>query len=187
MTRKKSSFCSFSPPLYCCFQSSPFVPSFYFPFSFPLFSRLVSKKCPRSTLPPRMLRHWKRMQCVKHVWNVCIHFLSNYFIQAIKHTIALLTSNTKHWFLYLTTLIVPYYYHNKNLHKPLWFAGKVMTSYVNNWFTLLLLCTSTPLVLCCDRFDRGSRQVNCELVTGDYDVSLCQGINSHLHLHVLPL
>ena len=38
------------------------------------------------------------------------------------------------------------------------FAGKVMTSYISNWFTLLLLCTSIPLVLCNDWFDRGSRQ-----------------------------
>ena len=56
-----------------------------------------------------------------------------------------------------------------------------MTSYSSNWFTLLLLhvCTSTPLVLCCDQFDRGSRQVKQEpidLVTDDYDVTLCQRI-----------
>ena len=54
-----------------------------------------------------------------------------------------------------------------------------MTSYSSNWFTLLLLCTSAPLVLCCDRFDRSSRQVKREpmdLVTEDYDVLLCQRI-----------
>ena len=60
------------------------------------------------------------------------------------------------------------------------FAGKVMMSYSSNWFTLLLLCTSAPLVLCCDRFDSGSKQVKREpvdLVTPeDYDVSLCQRI-----------
>ena len=59
------------------------------------------------------------------------------------------------------------------------FAGKVMMSYSSNWFTLLLLCTSAPLVLCCDRFDNGSRQVKrdqVDLVTEDYDVSLCQRI-----------
>ena len=39
------------------------------------------------------------------------------------------------------------------------FASKVITSYSSNWITLLLLCTSAPLVLCCDRFDHGSRQV----------------------------
>ena len=53
-----------------------------------------------------------------------------------------------------------------------------MTSYsIRNWLTLLLLCTSAPLVLCCDQFDRGSRQAMRELVllvTEDYDVSLCQ-------------
>ena len=46
-------------------------------------------------------------------------------------------------------------------------------SYSSNWFTLLLLCTSAPLVLCCDQFDRGSRQVKREtvdLITEDYDV-----------------
>ena len=32
----------------------------------------------------------------------------------------------------------------------------------SNWFTLLLLCTSAPLILCCDRFDRGSRQAKRE-------------------------
>ena len=59
------------------------------------------------------------------------------------------------------------------------FAGKVMTPYVSNCFTLLLLCTSTPLVLCCDRIDRGSRQVKREpvdMVTGNFNVSLCQRI-----------
>ena len=43
----------------------------------------------------------------------------------------------------------------------------------------MFLCTSASLVLCCDQFDRGSRQVMCEpvdLVTVDYDVSLCQRI-----------
>ena len=47
----------------------------------------------------------------------------------------------------------------------------------SNWFTLLLLYNSAPLVLCCDRFDHGSSQVKrepVELVTEDYDVSLCQ-------------
>ena len=46
-------------------------------------------------------------------------------------------------------------------------------------FTLLLLCTSAPLDLCCDRFDRGSGQGKREpvdLVTEDYDVPLCQRI-----------
>ena len=48
-----------------------------------------------------------------------------------------------------------------------------------NWFTLMLLCTGAPLVLCCDWFDCGSRQVKCELVdlvTEDYDVSHWQRI-----------
>ena len=47
----------------------------------------------------------------------------------------------------------------------------------SNWFTLLLLCTSAPLVWCCDRFDCGSSQVKREplhLVTKDYGASLCQ-------------
>ena len=44
------------------------------------------------------------------------------------------------------------------------FAGKVMTSYSSNWFTLLLLCTSAPLVLCCDRFDHCSRRAKREPV-----------------------
>ena len=52
----------------------------------------------------------------------------------------------------------------------------------SNWFTLLLLCTSAPLVLYCDRFDRGSRQVKRELVDllmEDYDVSLFQRVGIH--------
>ena len=55
-----------------------------------------------------------------------------------------------------------------------------MMSYSSNWFTLLLLCTSALLVLCCHPFGPGSRQVKCklvDLVTEDYDVSLCQQIN----------
>ena len=39
-----------------------------------------------------------------------------------------------------------------------------------------------PLVLCCDWFDRGSSQVKrdpVDLVTDDYDVSLCQQIKVH--------
>ena len=54
-------------------------------------------------------------------------------------------------------------------------------AYSSNWFTLLLLCTSASLVLCCDQFDRGSREVKREpvdLVTEDYDVPLCQRIYS---------
>ena len=55
----------------------------------------------------------------------------------------------------------------------------MMTSYSSNWLTVLLLCTSAALVLCYDRFDRGSRQVKREpvdLATEDYDVSFCQRI-----------
>ena len=40
---------------------------------------------------------------------------------------------------------------------------------------LLLLCTSAALVLCCDQFDRGSRQVKrdpVDLVMEDYDITL---------------
>ena len=47
----------------------------------------------------------------------------------------------------------------------------------------MLLCTSAPLVLCCDWFDRGSKQVKREpvdLVMEDYDVSLCQQIVAHV-------
>ena len=39
-----------------------------------------------------------------------------------------------------------------------------MTPYISNWFMLLLLCISAPLVLCCDQFSCGSRQVQCEPV-----------------------
>ena len=45
----------------------------------------------------------------------------------------------------------------------------------------MFLCTSTPLVVCCDRFDRGSRQVKCDLVdlvTEDYDKILCWQIDA---------
>ena len=52
------------------------------------------------------------------------------------------------------------------------FASEVITSYSSNWITILLLCTSSPLVLCCDRFDHGLRQVKSDpvgLVTEDYD------------------
>ena len=49
----------------------------------------------------------------------------------------------------------------------------------SKWFTLLLLCTSALLVLGCDWFNHGSSQVKREpvdLVTEDYDLSLCQRI-----------
>ena len=55
------------------------------------------------------------------------------------------------------------------------FATEVITSYSSNWIKLLLLCTSAPLVLCCDRFDHGSRQVKRDpvgVVTEDYDITL---------------
>ena len=45
----------------------------------------------------------------------------------------------------------------------------------SSWFTLLLLCTGAPSVLCGDRFNHGSRQVKREpvdLATEDYDISL---------------
>ena len=51
----------------------------------------------------------------------------------------------------------------------------MITSYDSYWIKLLLLCTSAPLVLCCDRFDRGSREVKrdpVDLVTEDYDITL---------------
>ena len=60
-----------------------------------------------------------------------------------------------------------------------WSTHSVATGY---WFTLLLLCTSAPLVLYCDRFDRGSRQVKREpvdLLMEDYDVSLSQRVETH--------
>ena len=50
-----------------------------------------------------------------------------------------------------------------------------MTSYSSNWFTLLFLCPSAPLILCGDRFDCGSRQVKCEpvdLAVENFDVLL---------------
>ena len=57
-------------------------------------------------------------------------------------------------------------------------TSELIMSYSSNWITLLLLCTSTPLVSCCDRFDHGSRQVTrdpVELVPVDYDITLhCQ-------------
>ena len=59
---------------------------------------------------------------------------------------------------------------------------QLINSFSSNWFTLLLLCTSAPLVLYCDRFDRGSRQVKREpvdMVTENYDVSLCQRVGIH--------
>ena len=59
---------------------------------------------------------------------------------------------------------------------------QLINSFSSNCFTLLLLCTSGPLVLYCGQFDRGSRQVNREpvdLVTEDYDVSLCQRVGIH--------
>ena len=55
------------------------------------------------------------------------------------------------------------------------FASEVITSYSSNRITLLLLCISAPLVLRCDQFDRGSRQVKrdlVDLVTEDYDITL---------------
>ena len=58
----------------------------------------------------------------------------------------------------------------------------MINSFSSNWFTLLLLCTSAPLVLYNDRFDRGSRQVKREavdLLMEDYDVSLFQRVGIH--------
>ena len=58
----------------------------------------------------------------------------------------------------------------------------MINSFSSNWFTLLLLCNSAPLVLYCDRFDRGSRQVKREpvdLLMDDYDVSLFQRVGIH--------
>ena len=55
----------------------------------------------------------------------------------------------------------------------------MIRSYSSNWITLLLLCTSAPLVLCCDQFDLGSRQIKhdpVDLVTEDCDVTFHWGI-----------
>ena len=59
---------------------------------------------------------------------------------------------------------------------------QLINSFSSNWFTLLLLCTSAPLVLYCDRLDRGSRQVKREpvdLLMENYDVSLSQRVGIH--------
>ena len=43
------------------------------------------------------------------------------------------------------------------------------------WIMLQLLCTSASLVLCCDQFDPGSRQVkhdSVDLLMEDYDITL---------------
>ena len=61
-------------------------------------------------------------------------------------------------------------------HHNCQFTSEVITPYSSNWITLLLLlCTSAPLVLCCDWFDCGSRQVKrdpVDLVTVNYDIKL---------------
>ena len=67
------------------------------------------------------------------------------------------------------------------------FASEVMMSYSSNWFTLLMLCPTVPLVSCGDRFDCGSRQVKpqpVDLAMEDYDVSLCQQIRSMVISHL---
>ena len=61
---------------------------------------------------------------------------------------------------------------------PANFADRIMTSYSTNWFTLLLLCTSTPLIFCSDQFDRGSRQVKREpfdlaTLLANFTISTC--------------
>ena len=67
-------------------------------------------------------------------------------------------------------------------HQSNSWSIQLINSFSSNWFTLLLLCTSAPLVLYCDRFDRGSRQVKREpidLLMEDYDVSLSQRVGIH--------
>ena len=52
---------------------------------------------------------------------------------------------------------------------------------------LLLLCTSAPLVLCCDWFDHGSRWIKrdpVDLVIEDYDIPLCWRIG-HLQIFLM--
>ena len=42
-------------------------------------------------------------------------------------------------------------------HNKTWYSPAKWWRHTSNWFTLLLLCTSVPLVLCCYRSDRGAR------------------------------
>ena len=61
---------------------------------------------------------------------------------------------------------------------PCWSVGTVLFAFwlSSKWIVLLLLCTSVPLVLCCDQFDCGSRQVKhspVDLVMEDYGIILC--------------
>ena len=59
---------------------------------------------------------------------------------------------------------------------------QLINSFSSNWFTVLLQCTSAPVVLYCDRFDRGSKQVKREPVDPlmeDCDVSLSQRVGIH--------
>ena len=79
----------------------------------------------------------------------------------------------------IITIFFSWKYEKRNAHdtyRPvLQFRQRSDTSYSSNWITLLLLYISAPLVLCCDRFDRGSRQVKRDLVdmvTEDYYIAL---------------
>ena len=59
-------------------------------------------------------------------------------------------------------------------NKP-WTHSTPLKSYSSNWIMLLLPFTSAPLVLRCDRFDCGSRQIKrdpVDLVKVDYDITL---------------
>ena len=63
-------------------------------------------------------------------------------------------------------------------------ASEVIASYSSNRITQLLLCTSAKLVLCRDQFDRGSRQVKrdqVDLLTVDYDITLCWRIPKKIY------
>ena len=74
------------------------------------------------------------------------------------------------------------------LFSVLLFASKVIKSHSSNCIAQLLLCTSASLVMCCDRFDLGSRQVKCDsvdLVTEDYDITLCWQIDSCISKYMM--
>ena len=59
------------------------------------------------------------------------------------------------------------------------FTSIVITSYSSYWISLRLLCTSAPVVLCYDWFNRVSGQIKCDpvnLVMEDFHINLCWGI-----------
>ena len=158
---------------------------------FPFFKSLAKSYCTKYNTPWCKLV-MKSVSCLQgiailgDILSLVSHpreYWSDKFWWFVSRTSCHGTSSSAYMYIYLYNLFVScfafLFCKNGSLKsfKFLWsyFPAKWL-SYNSNWITLLLLCTSAALVLCCDLFNHGSRQLKrdpVDLVMDDHHIPLC--------------